>query len=163
MSWNIQKIQPDNQLCSLTSFLYVCLNQNIFSRGHATLHLAVLVGRSVRPSVTFLNCEQFSHYCSCPTVRDWIAVYPALFLFVSHKSQLRPVNLGHSSRESEREHSLLLLLLLPSASASASAFCICFCFYSSSSMLSSRRLFFITAKFARALIIESHFYHSPPL
>ena len=32
----------------------------------------------VRPSVTFLNSEQFSHYCSCPTVRDWIAVYPAL-------------------------------------------------------------------------------------
>ena len=21
------------------------------------------------------------HYCSCPTVRDWIAVYPALFLY----------------------------------------------------------------------------------
>ena len=37
------------------------------------------VGRSVRPSVTFLNSERFSHYCSCPTVRDWIAVYPALF------------------------------------------------------------------------------------
>ena len=48
----------------------------IFSRGHATLHLAVLVG----PSVTFLNCERFLHYRSCPTVRDWIAVYPALFL-----------------------------------------------------------------------------------
>ena len=41
------------------------------------------VGRSVRPSVrpsvTFLNSEQFSLYCSHPTVRDWIAVYPALF------------------------------------------------------------------------------------
>ena len=61
----------------------------LFSRGHATLHLAVSVGRlvcrsvgpSVRPSVTLLNSERFSHYCSCPTVRDWIAVYPALFLF----------------------------------------------------------------------------------
>ena len=53
-----------------------------FSRGHATLHLALSVGRSVgrsvRPSVTFLNSERFSHYCSCPTLRDWIAVYPAL-------------------------------------------------------------------------------------
>ena len=39
------------------------------------------VRRSVRPSVTFLNSGRFSHYCSCPTVRDWIAVYPALFLF----------------------------------------------------------------------------------
>ena len=47
----------------------------LFSRKHATLHLAVSVGGSV----TFLNCEPFSHYCSCPTVRDWIAVYLALF------------------------------------------------------------------------------------
>ena len=55
----------------------------VFSRGHATLHLAVSVGMSVGPSVgrsvTFLNSERFSHYCSCPTVRDSIAVYPALF------------------------------------------------------------------------------------
>ena len=52
-----------------------------FSRGHATLHLAVLVSRSVRPSVTFFNSEQFLHYCSCScsTIRNWIAVYPALF------------------------------------------------------------------------------------
>ena len=56
----------------------------LVSRGQATLHLAVSVGRSVRwsvgPSVTFLNSKLFSHYCSCPTVRDWIAVFPALFL-----------------------------------------------------------------------------------
>ena len=42
---------------------------SIFSRGHATLRLAVSVGRSVRqsvgPSVTFLNCDRFLHYCSC--------------------------------------------------------------------------------------------------
>ena len=38
------------------------------------------VGRSVCRSVTFLNSERFSHYCSCPTVHDWIAVYPAWFL-----------------------------------------------------------------------------------
>ena len=41
--------------------------------------LYTLPCRSVRRSVTFLNCEQFPHHCSCPTVRDWIAVYPALF------------------------------------------------------------------------------------
>ena len=51
----------------------------VLGGGHASLHLAVSVGRSVRPSVTFLNSERFSHYCFCPTVRDWIAVYPALF------------------------------------------------------------------------------------
>ena len=37
------------------------------------------VGPSVRRSITFLNYEWLSHYCSCPTVFDWIAVYPALF------------------------------------------------------------------------------------
>ena len=54
-----------------------------FFRGHATLHLPVSVYPSVRPSVRpkyFWNCERFSHYCSCPTVRDWIAVYPVLFI-----------------------------------------------------------------------------------
>merc|ERR1711946_57208 len=40
------------------------------------------VGKLVGRFVTFLNSERFLHYCSCPTVRDWIAVYPALFLFL---------------------------------------------------------------------------------
>ena len=38
------------------------------------------VGPSVHRSKIFLNCERFSHYCSRLTVRDWIAVYPALFM-----------------------------------------------------------------------------------
>ena len=42
-----------------------------------------LVCPSIRPFVTFLNCERFSHYHSCPTVRDWIPVYPALFFSAS--------------------------------------------------------------------------------
>ena len=50
----------------------------IFSRGNATLHLAMSVsrsvGRSVHPSDTFLNSERFLHYCPCPTVRDCLAV-----------------------------------------------------------------------------------------
>ena len=44
------------------------------------LHLAVTVGRSVRRYITFLNSERFLHYCSCPTVRDWIVVYLALLI-----------------------------------------------------------------------------------
>ena len=44
------------------------------------------VGPSVGRSVTFLNSERFSHYCSCPTVRDWIAVYPALFFLLRTKN-----------------------------------------------------------------------------
>ena len=48
------------------------------------------VGRSIRPSVTpsvtSLTCQRFSHYCSCPTVRDWVAVYLALLNIV------RPLN-----------------------------------------------------------------------
>ena len=49
----------------------------------ADTRLYTLPCRSVRwsvgRSIIHLNCERFLHYCSCPTVRDWIAVYPALF------------------------------------------------------------------------------------
>ena len=72
----------------------------IFSRGHATLELAVSVGRSVGllvhnifdsrnifdlqaisaylplPNKTWVY---FLLYCSCPPVRDWGGVYTALF------------------------------------------------------------------------------------
>ena len=27
-----------------------------------------------------MNCGRFLHYCSCPTIRDWIAVYPAFYV-----------------------------------------------------------------------------------
>ena len=40
------------------------------------------VGPSVHP-ITFLNSEWFLHYCSCPTVRDCIAMYPALIFLVA--------------------------------------------------------------------------------
>ena len=42
------------------------------------------LGWSVGPSVTFLDCEWSSYYCSCPTVRDWNAVNPCFLdlLFV---------------------------------------------------------------------------------
>ena len=45
------------------------------------------VGWSVRWSVcpvTFLNAQQFLHYCSCPTVHDCINVYLALFYSIYH-------------------------------------------------------------------------------
>ena len=42
----------------------------------ADTRLFTLPGRSVGRSVTFLK------YCSCPTVRDWSAVYPALFFVI---------------------------------------------------------------------------------
>ena len=48
------------------------------------------VGKSVRPSVTFFNSERFLHYCSCPTVRDWIAVYPTIvFMSVYYTFRVR--------------------------------------------------------------------------
>ena len=44
-----------------------------------------LIHRSIAP-VNILNCKRFSHYCSCPSIRDWIAVCPALFLnFLSYR------------------------------------------------------------------------------
>ena len=57
----------------------VCSLNNGFLVADMSLHLAVSVGPSVPPSATLLNYERFSHYSSCPTVRDWIAVFPALF------------------------------------------------------------------------------------
>ena len=63
-------------------YLSVCLHVCFQSRRRDSTPCRVgrSVGRSIRPSVppsvTFLNSE---HYGSCPTVRDWIAVYPALF------------------------------------------------------------------------------------
>ena len=53
-----------------------------FSYGLATLHLRVSVGRSTVCLVTFLNCERFLHYCSCPSICAWIAIYPALFFLL---------------------------------------------------------------------------------
>ena len=37
------------------------------------------IRRSVGPSVRHIFESRFSHYCSRPTVRNWIAVYQALF------------------------------------------------------------------------------------
>ena len=82
---------------------HCALNINLnylFSRGHATLHLAVSVGPSVGPSVPFLNCERFSHYRSCQTVRDWIAVYPALLFSYGKVSHL--IGLIEASNEIDR-------------------------------------------------------------
>ena len=58
------------------------IQSSLFSRGHASLHLAVLVPPSVSPSKIFLNCERLTHYCSCPNIPNEIAVYPALFKVV---------------------------------------------------------------------------------
>ena len=54
----------------------------LLSCGHATLHLAVVQSfrRSVGSLVTFLIYKRFLHYCPYPTMRDAIAVYPALLL-----------------------------------------------------------------------------------
>ena len=59
---------------------------SLFSRGHATLHLIESVGQSVRPSVLPSVCpsvrpsEIFLNLRAVfVIIRDWIAVYPALF------------------------------------------------------------------------------------
>ena len=55
-----------------------------------------LVGRSDRPSVTFLNFKRFLHQCPCPTVRDCPAVYPPFLdsLMADHtfKSRMQDCN-----------------------------------------------------------------------
>ena len=64
------------------------------------------VGPSVRPSVPFLNSEWFLHYCSCLTVRYWIAMYLALFfwttLLASRPIEIQSNALGLSSSPPSR-------------------------------------------------------------
>ena len=61
-------------------------NREIFKLRHGRLFLAGIKGlfhsvlvHQLGRLVTFSNSERFLHNCSCPTVRDWIAVFPALF------------------------------------------------------------------------------------
>ena len=62
----------------------------IFSRVHATLHLALSVRRSVRPSVTFLNRQWFLYFRSCRTVRGCPpCIRPCFFRFSFLFSALR--------------------------------------------------------------------------
>ena len=89
----IQKMKGVLSFClSFTSLFYVSLLRLSWSTGNthfdfflvADTRLYTLPCRSVRrsvgPSVTFLNSERFLHYCSCPTVRDCFALYPALLI-----------------------------------------------------------------------------------
>ena len=80
--WGMTPMDIKNTLTTERPHKYLCYRPTFFSRGHATLHLAASVGRSVGQyvgqSVTILNSGRFFHYCSCPTVRDCLAVYLAL-------------------------------------------------------------------------------------
>ena len=60
-------------------FLYV--DTRLYTMPYQSVHslVALSVCLSISRSITFLNCERFSHYCSCPTVPGWIAVYPVFF------------------------------------------------------------------------------------
>ena len=83
-------------------------SSTVFSRGHATLNLAVLVGESV----TFLNCERFSHYCSCLTVCDWIAVYLAVFFAKPRTSNVDGGLEKDRAQSLEQDHPSLALVTL---------------------------------------------------
>ena len=65
---NAGKIQVQAQLSKSNEFSRMS-RPCLFSRGHATLELAVSVGRSRNISV----------FRSCPPVRDWGGVYTTLF------------------------------------------------------------------------------------
>ena len=67
---------PRLKFCWMTGQTLKSLNE-IFSRGHATLELAVLVGRLVRS-------HHISVLCTCPPVLYWGGVYMALFDTEAH-------------------------------------------------------------------------------
>ena len=67
----------------VVSCVPIVQNLTVFSHGHATVHLAVSFSSSISQSELFLNCERFLHYCPCPTIRDCLAVYPALLPLVN--------------------------------------------------------------------------------
>ena len=62
----------------------------------------------------FLNSERFPHYCSCPTVRDWIAVYSALFFHSSSFPRFVDVKTRDKSSETIFQRNLFFLSLIPS-------------------------------------------------
>ena len=68
------------------SVTQTCFNTYQWTFLVADTRLYILPCRSVcwwvRQSATFTNFRRFSHYCSCPNVRDWIAVYLALYSFI---------------------------------------------------------------------------------
>ena len=74
--------------------LHYCSYPNVLLAGHTTIPCHVgqlvhplvhlLVHLFVSLSVNFLNRELFLHCCSCPTICDWISVYPASFLLPPH-------------------------------------------------------------------------------
>ena len=87
--------------CTINVFHFIS-----FSRGHVTLHLAVSVGRSVRPSRNIFELEVVFALLLLP-IRPWldcrvsglVAVYPALFFYYVQVIYFRsPDRLGRSSQ-----------------------------------------------------------------
>ena len=106
--------------------------------------------------------EQFLHYCFCPTVRDWIAMYPALFS-LSPSSAFSPLSLPFLS-----VYHIFSFSLLPHGFSSTflrSFHChFCITFLISFFLLTSSASFFFTDTFSLSqplyVILLLQFLHS---
>ena len=91
-SWRSINLPNYFQFCDLQRFLsFLVADTRLYTLPCRS------VGRSVGRYVTFLNSERYSHYCSCPTVRDCPAVFPGLFL-------IRPILLVCNNRRRHHLH-----------------------------------------------------------
>ena len=72
-----QCLEQSQALAAYNSFCF--MHQNKLLQHTTVSVLCTKIKLLQHTSVTFLNSERFLTYCSCPTVRDWIAVHPALF------------------------------------------------------------------------------------
>ena len=91
-----QCLEQSQALAAYNSFCF--MHQNKLLQHTTVSVLCTKIKLLQHTSVTFLNSERFLTYCSCPTVRDWIAVHPALFvlmttLFLFVHCVLRTINI----------------------------------------------------------------------
>ena len=78
MAFALQTLPNCTRLSCLVTGLvsFLVADTRLYTLPCWSVHLSV--GRLV----TFLNSEWFLYYCSCPTVRNWAAVYPALLNYI---------------------------------------------------------------------------------
>ena len=69
-------VSPAAQVCNLT---FVKIFRHVYFESRTHDSTPCRFGPSVGRWHFWAVCENSLHYCPCPTIRDWSALYPALF------------------------------------------------------------------------------------